>query len=440
MTTAETGLRVPLMDMVLCLSHAVDLVSTSVADHHKRVAFAAVRLAEAFGLTPQERLDVLAAAALHDIGALSLKERLDTLEFELDRPHEHGASGHLLLRGFAPFAPAAELIRCHHVPWERGKGMEFRGRPVPIGSHVLHLADRIDVLAAGKGDVLAAAPEIVRRIRAQAPDRFVPGLVEVFCEEARKEAFWLDLTSPSIDRALAAAGGECDLYLGPAALLDLSRLFGRIVDFRCRFTAVHSSCVAATARALAGPSGFSEDARHLLHVAGHLHDLGKLAVSAEILGNTKPLSEEQWRVIRRHPFQTFRILERIKGLEEVASWASQHHERLDGGGYPFHCRSKELSLGSRIVAVADVFSAMKEDRSYRPALKDPEALKVLAEQGRAGLLDGEVVALLRERHQDVEAARRQARDAARKEYDRFSLERAGTVGAGSRPVQGGSHD
>jgi HD-GYP domain-containing protein (c-di-GMP phosphodiesterase class II) len=432
-------LSIPLIDMVLCLSQAVDLVSGVVADHHKRVALAAASFARGLGLPPDDRLDVLAAAAVHDIGALSLAERIAALDFEMHRPHEHGATGWLLLRDFAPFAKASELVRFHHVPWDRGRGLEFQGRPVPLGSHVLHLADRVDVLAAGQEDILAAAPDIVRRVRAEAPDRFMPDLVEVFCEEAVKESFWLDLASPSIDRCLAEAGRAMEVRLGPAELLELATLFGRVVDFRSRFTAVHSSCVAACGGALAGFCGFPEDRRILLHVAGSLHDLGKLAVPAEILNSAKPLSTAQWNVIRRHAYHTRAVLERIEGLSEAADWASQHHERLDGKGYPFHLAGRELSLGSRIVAVADVFSAVKEDRSYRRGMPDEAALRTLEREAARGLLDGEVVAVLRERHPDVDDALRGARQRALGKFEAFSQDLAGNDGAGTAPEQGENH-
>ena len=91
----------------------------------------------------RERQNILIASALHDIGAFSLQDRMDTLQFETKSPHRHGYIGYSLLEGFEPFKEVADLVRYHHVPWENGAGAHFMGAEVPVGSQVIFLADRI---------------------------------------------------------------------------------------------------------------------------------------------------------------------------------------------------------------------------------------------------------------------------------------------------------
>ena len=93
--------------------------------------------------------------------------------------------------------------------------------------------------------------------------------------------------------------------------------------------------------------------------AGYLHHIGKLAWPTEILDKPGPLTPVERFIIRQHPYYSHRILSTVPGLGTVNTWASQHHERLDGKGYTF--RSHELSFSSRIVTVADVFTAITEN-------------------------------------------------------------------------------
>jgi HD-GYP domain-containing protein (c-di-GMP phosphodiesterase class II) len=420
----ERKLHIPMFDMILCLSNAIDLVSPAVANHHKRVAYIASVLSEEFAVSKDEQTDVMMAGALHDIGALSLRERLDTLNFEITSPHRHGEAGYLLLKTFRPFSRAAALIRYHHVPWNEGRGAEFRGNRVPTGSHILHLADRVEVLTGRDREVLGEVDGICERIEKESGKLFMPELVEVFLNSASKESFWLDIVFPSINQVLARRARAAAIELDTEGLLSLAKLFSQIIDFRSRFTAVHSSGVAATASSLAGFCGFSDEDCCSMSIAGYLHDLGKLSVPAEILESPARLGEEDFRIIKGHTFYTCRILETITDLDVITAWASFHHERLEGKGYPFHYKGKELSFGSRIMSVADVFTAITEDRPYRKGMTQEEAFKVLEEMTEASTLDSGIVSILKQHYDKINATRNTAQAAAYKEYEEYSRARS----------------
>ena len=134
----------------------------------------------------------------------------------------------------------------------------------------------------------------------------------------------------------------------------------------------------------------------MLELAGLLHDIGKLRVPDELLEKPGPLTEVEKRTMSRHSFDTYNILCNIKGLEQVALWAAQHHERVNGTGYPYHNRAGGISLEARIVAVADVFQALAQARPYRPPMQPPEILEVLQQQVDCGKLDAMVVDCVRD--------------------------------------------
>jgi HD-GYP domain-containing protein (c-di-GMP phosphodiesterase class II) len=400
-------------DLIVSLSRAADLVSPALASHHLRVAVIAYSIGRELNLSAAQINDTVLAAALHDVGAFSLAEKTAALQFELENPHQHAEIGYRLLKSYSPFSQAADIVRFHHVPSSHGDW--FNGNKVPLSSHIVHLADRVAVLVGEQRGVLGEAREIYEKIREQSGKMFVPDLVEAFGSLAEKESFWLDAASPP-DLALPGALAiEADIN----ELLDLARLFSRIIDFRSRFTATHSSGVATSAEQIARFVGFSERECGMMKVGGYLHDLGKLAVPAEILEKPSELTETEFNVIRGHTYYTYRILAPIEELYDINNWASFHHERLDGSGYPFHRKGRDLPLGSRIMAVADVFTAITEDRPYRKGMPEEKAMQVLHRMADKQALDHDIVYLLKVNFAKINASRTEAQARAAEEYREY---------------------
>jgi HD-GYP domain-containing protein (c-di-GMP phosphodiesterase class II) len=414
--------RVTHLDMIGGLATAVDLVYPALHGHHRRTAFIASQLASALALQPHEQRTLALAAMMHDVGALSLAERLETLNFEESDAVEpgrdwHGEVGYQLLQGFEPLADAAELIRFHHVEWWDGRGHNHRGHEVPLASHLLHLADRVAVLVKDGREVLGQAPDIRRRIAEQRGKMFVPMLVDGFLETASKESFWLRIGSLAEDPPFNDSHEP--VPLGPEGIDAFAGLFSQIVDFRSRFTATHTSGVGAVAPAMGRLVGLSAEDCDALKIAGHLHDLGKLAVPVEVLEKPSTLTPRQLNLVKSHSYHTYRLL-RASGMgEDLTQWAAFHHERLDGRGYPFHRVGEELSLGCRIVAVADVFTALTEDRPYRKGMTEEGALAILDRMSHARALDPDLVALHHTKFEELDGARAQGQEAARDRYRAF---------------------
>jgi HD-GYP domain-containing protein (c-di-GMP phosphodiesterase class II) len=409
--------KIGLFDLVSCLSEAMDFVDPAVVSHHKQVASIACGIGREMGLPPAKQREILLAGALHDIGAFSLKERKDILAFEIENPHPHAEKGYALLRTFTPLAGIAPIVRFHHLPWNQGGGGEFQGQHVPLESHIIHLADRVAVLIHKNSEVLSQVSGICRKVREETGRMFIPRVVDAFNNLASKEYFWLDIVSPSPQTGLLQKFEHETAGLTLEDLVGFSRLFSRIIDFKSPFTATHSGGVAAVAETLSRLLGFAEDECRLMRVAGYLHDLGKLAVPAEILGKPYRLTEKEFNVIRHHTFYTYRILETIPALHVLNTWASFHHERLDGSGYPFHLTSKDIPQGSRIMAVADVFTAITENRPYRAGMTRKNAVRVLDRMVRNSVIGKEIVAVLKANYDDVDAARAHAQALASADYE-----------------------
>ncbi len=173
-------------------------------------------------------------------------------------------------------------------------------------------------------------------------------------------------------------------------LLGITKFISLIIDSRSHFTAKHSSGVEKCSEVIGQLMGLDEKSLASLMMASYLHDIGKLSISNEILDKPTRLSEDEFAIMKEHVYKTYKILSKIKGLEEVALIASSHHERLNGHGYPFSKKAEELSLSQRILAFADVFTALAEVRPYKQGLSTDQIEGILNKEVSNGSLDPDI--------------------------------------------------
>lgn len=166
--------------------------------------------------------------------------------------------------------------------------------------------------------------------------------------------------------------------------------FAKLIEERDPYTSGHSLSVARLSVAIAREMGLSERERTGVYISGILHDIGKIGIPVEILVKPGPLSELEMALIRTHPTMGYEVLKEIEFPWPVALATLQHHERMDGSGYPQGLKGEEIIIEARILAVADVVDAITHHRPYRPALPMEEALKEI-ERGRGELYDPRVV-------------------------------------------------
>lgn len=409
-------------DVIRALSFAIDLIDSGLGSHNQEVARIAGALASQIGLTQTACRDVMLAAMLHDIGRLHVRVPLTDngrMHRREAKIHSHAQVGAEFLLGYPPLAFAAELVRHHHVPWRHGGGQTHLGRPVPLGAHVIHLADYIHESLVEAMRPLAARDGIVQDVVGRSGMIFHPGLVQGFERLATREAFWLEVGLPAQAPGPLDIDGDERLHVEDGSLLDCARLFARLIDMRSRFTATHSAGVACVAAWLAHRAGLSEREVAQLRVAGYLHDVGKLVTPLEILEKPGALSAQEMLHMREHTFFTYQILARIPGLGPIVHWAADHHETLDGRGYPFQLKADELSLGARIMAVADIFTALSERRPYRKAAKPDQVEAILSGAVANCKIDRAVVAMLVEDMPRALAALHRAQAEALDDYESF---------------------
>ncbi len=175
-----------------------------------------------------------------------------------------------------------------------------------------------------------------------------------------------------------------------AASVSFASALVAALDARDHYTAGHSASVAVYARDIAQRMGLTDEEQKLAHLAGLLHDIGKVGLPPSILEKAGPLTPEERREMELHSVIGERILARVDDYTDVARMVRHHHERLDGAGYPDGLTGEEIPLVSRIITVADAYGAMTSARSYRNALPSRTARERLWE-GSGSQFDPQIV-------------------------------------------------
>lgn len=243
-------------------------------------------------------------------------------------------------------------------------------------------------------------------LHADEPDTFDDEEIGLVSELAGDLAFGIEALRARSERKLAALEKQQHLVEIRHNLEETVATIAATVEARDPYTAGHQRRVAEFAAAIAREIGVDEEAVQGIHLAGTIHDLGKIKVPAEILARPGQLSEIEERIIQIHPEAGWEILKGVDFPWPIAEMVLQHHERLDGSGYPRGLRGEQISLGARILGVADVVEAMASHRPYRPS-RGLEAALSQVESDRGTRYDATVVdaclALFREKGYRLEA-------------------------------------
>jgi putative nucleotidyltransferase with HDIG domain len=416
-----------LSEVVSALSFALDLTEDAVPGHAVRSCLLGMRIGRELGLSEAALADLYYALLLKDIGCSSNAARMHQVLGGDDRKAKRevktvdwtrptlaglrmawtnllpGASlprkvrrlvalsigqqrnnaemitlrcerGADIVRKIGLSEQCAAAIYALDEHWN-GSGYpdRLRGESAPVLARILGVAQHLDVFAWEKDR--QSALEILRK---RSGFWFDPELVRIATSLDCSGELWTGCgTGAGEERALAVA-----LEPGSAKRINTGQVdrvceaFADVVDAKSPFTYHHSLGVAQTAEGIARQLGMAQQQRQFMYRAGLLHDLGKLRVPNSILDKPGKLDPAEWLVVREHPMLSQKILERVPAFAGFASVAGRHHERLDGSGYPLRLKGEELSLEDRIVCVADVYSALSENRPYRGGLPDGEIIAI----------------------------------------------------------------
>jgi len=406
---------VNLGNLLLSLSEITDS-TPAIAQHQLRTAFIALEISKVAGVDRSLTEDIFAASLLHDIGALTVEEKIALHQSEDVDSNPHCIRGSLLLGKTSWFSSIAPIVRFHHTPWNEWH--QPITSPMVFASQVIYLADFVERLIDRNQYILYQHQSIIDQVSAMRNISVHQEIIDAFLEVSRYEEFWLDLDSSRLYSSLFYEGPYRHIEIDIQGVSEIAKLFRDIIDFKSSFTATHTAGVAACAAKMGAFFGFTPLEVTMLEIAGNLHDIGKLIIPNAILEKPGKLTENEYALIKSHTYYTYHTIHNIKGLEQIAHWAAMHHERLDGSGYPFHYNSSQLDIGARIMAVADIFTALSEDRPYRKGMPQNEIYQLLNSQVRQNYIDGKIVALLFDHYDEINTYVRENQEQARQFYER----------------------
>ncbi len=423
-------LFVDITNLLVTVSSLSSILNSSIQKHNLRVSFLAFNIANKISYSVEFLRNIAVAGLFHDIGILffNSKEQAELLlkESELSKEsekiiHLHAYVGYEFLRHYPLFSKVARIIKHHHKTFS--EYVEAKGK-IPLSSQLIFLADKIDVYMSSRIEsgvsISKAVESLKKKISAGRGSVLHPRLVDIFLNHfADKEALWFELYAEPfyLEEDIAKLLSELTFYLSQKEFLRTIDFFGSIIDFKSSFTATHSSGVAQTAVHLASLFSFSQSELRKMKVAGLLHDIGKIVVPKEILEKPARLTPEEFDLIKSHVFHTYKILSRFVNDPNIVEWASYHHEKLNGKGYPFKLRANQIPLGARIMAVADVFTALAEERPYKKGLSVGEAMKVIKKMAENKELDSGVVKVLEKNLEAIDKGRKIVQAKARRFYE-----------------------
>ena len=404
--------------IIAALSYALDLTEGRPMGHSVRSCILGMRIAAQLGLSVTEQSDLFYALLLKDAGCSSNSSRLfhilsaDEIRAKrdvkltdwtkvgwesLNYAFSHVATGAPFLERMSTLLrvaakqqtescalvkircergasiarrigfpePVAQALHSLDEHWNGGGYPDgLRGEEIPLYARIMNLAQTLEVFLVNCGSETAI--EVARKRTGR---WFDPELVRVAASLAKKNLLWTGLDQEqTIDHALALEPQECRLMATEESIDNICDAFSEIIDAKSPFTYRHSAGVAEAAVGISRQLGLPEKDIVFMRRAALLHDVGKLSVPNSILEKPGALDNDEWRVVKEHPYYTLEILRRIPGFEQLSNVAAAHHEKLNGAGYFRNWEAEQLSLEMRILTVADIFDALAAKRPYRDAI------------------------------------------------------------------------
>ena len=377
--------KISLKNILASVIKSIDMYNFLLKGHHRRTAIIAYQLGNAYGLDNAKLSDLVLAASVHDIGALHVTERDQLIEIDVDNPEPHEILGASILEVFKPFGPIARIVRHHHIRYDDVVSGKVPEDEVPSECYFLHLADRIDVLLLRNEGQPNHRQIVIDSINERFGSIFLPALREAFDRITSSNAFWENIEESSFNDLLFMSLDNASCEMDQGDIESLAVLFAKIVDCKSPWTSRHSQTVSALACRIGQLMELGPDECFELKIAGYLHDIGKVGISSEVLDKPGKLNEEEFREMKSHAMYSSLILSSINELSNIARWAINHHEKRDGSGYPLGLRENAFTENMDIIAYADIFSALAEDRPYRKGMEPDEISGILQKMAPAQL-------------------------------------------------------
>ncbi|MDL2288103.1 HD domain-containing protein [Oscillospiraceae bacterium OttesenSCG-928-F05] len=358
--------------------------------HNKRTGLIAAWIGRAMGLCDEDVFDLSAYAMLHDNGITHAcyNAVAEDGETQLDCTASHCVIGERNLAAFPFLRPRENMIKYHHEAFDGSGPFGISGEDIPLFSQIIALAEPLEA-AYASGE---SAESITAHVMAEAGRRYAPELVEAFAGVAGRVSFWLSLERRFLDSEIGRHIPSYTIDIDLAQVLPMSHVMSGIIDSKSPFTGSHSKGLTEKTAVMCDYYGFNREKKTRMMIASDLHDIGKLAIPNRIIDKAGKLTEPEFDQMKTHAFYTRKVIESVQGFEDIAEWASNHHEKLDGSGYPFGRTAEAICFESQLIGCLDIYQALTEKRPYRESLSHGAACAILEGMAKENKINREITA------------------------------------------------
>ena len=385
------------------ISFALDLAETEVkctsAKHSKRVAYICLKMSNLIGLDDKEKFDLCSYSLLHDNGLIesycnfSNEYEKDGAEnyFNMVNFSEHCVIGENNIKDFPFLTSQKDIILYHHENFDGSGLFGKKGSEIPILSQLISFADILDTTFDLTIIDYDKKEEINKFVFENEEKLFSKEIVTAYEKLSHSLLFWGDLEYFDEVNPLEDILPDFSMEISLEDFLGITKIFSKIIDGKSKFTAKHSKDLEEKSLKLVEYFNLDEETKLKIQIASNLHDIGKLGTPNSILDKDGSLNNSELFEIKKHAYLTHSILSKIDNFSDITKWASAHHERLDGSGYPFGLTSEELGLEERIVSCLDFYQALVEDRPYRKSFTHNDAVSLLRKNLTDLEIDGTII-------------------------------------------------
>ena len=383
--------KVSFYNVIKTVSDSIDLMSEEITGHHKLVAYISLRIGKELELENNQLRKLVFSSLIHDIGILYFDKKIDDI-LRNRTNEEHAYVGYALLEDYFPFKGYSDILKNHHKDWN-----QIENNSINYLSNIINLADITAFIIDGKeSNILANKNIIMEEVHSYCKNKINQNIIKSLEGLIKQESFWLDTVNNNIREKILEEYicENLDIYLNLEQVLSISEIVSHIIDFRSPFTANHSKGVATIASQIASDIGFSAENIKIMKIAGHFHDIGKMSWPLNIINKPGQLSKSEWALVKSHTYYSYYVLENIKEIPQLKEWAAYHHEAIDGSGYPFKLDAQKLSMGSKIMTAADIFTALGEDRPYRKGFGKEKIIEILSNKAQNNKIESGITNLI----------------------------------------------
>ena len=392
-----------LNEFLFSISFALDLAESEITctsqRHSKRVAYICLKMADILGLSAEEKFDLCSYSLLHDNGLIEsycsfVNEKGKSNSnnyFNMINFSEHCIIGENNIKEFPFLTKQENVILYHHENYDGSGLLGKKAEEIPLFAQLISFADTLDT-SFDLSTICYDKKELIGKFIEENENKlFSKRIVETYKKLSNSFLFWGDLEYFDEVEPLEKILPSFSLDVTLERFLEITKIFSKIIDGKSRFTAKHSFDLEEKSMKLVEYFDLDEETKLKIQIASNLHDIGKLGTPNDILDKEGSLTQKELFEVKKHAYLTHSILSKIDNFSDITKWASAHHEKLDGSGYPFGLTAKELGLEERIVSCLDFYQALVEDRPYRDSMSHDDAMNILRKNLNSFDLDIEIV-------------------------------------------------